>query len=70
MFLLLVETPGSNSPLSEQNLLEAGDGMLSLCSRQEEIAVEKLTSLREESDIRLCQASGQPMGPPTSTPII
>lgn len=43
--------------------------MLSLSSRQEEIAVEKAYLSGEESDIRLCQASGPTHKvPPTSPP--
>lgn len=49
--------------------LRAREGMLSASRRQEEIAVEKLYLSREESDIRLCQASGPTHKvPPTPTP--
>lgn len=69
MFLLLVETPGNNSPLGEQNLLEGwGWNAISLQQAGRNCCWKAYLS-REESDIRLCQASGPTHKvPPTSTP--
>ena len=69
MFLPLVETPGNNSPLGEQNLLEGwGQNAISLQQAGRNCCWKAYLS-REESDIRLCQASGPTHEvPPTSNP--